>query len=72
MGKKVVQWCIYKKTAGVPYPGSYWAECKSERHARKELAEHHEVDFWPGTGLWIVRGEQQRWRGVRKLLAFVE
>ncbi len=36
------------------------------------LAGPHEVDFWPGTGLWIVRGEQQKRRGVRKLLTFVE
>lgn len=28
------------------------------------------VDFWPGTGLWIVRGEQRRGRGVHGLLAF--
>lgn len=32
------------------------------------------VDFWPGTGLWIVRGLkiQRRRRGVRKLIDFVE
>lgn len=28
------------------------------------------VDFWPGTGLWIVRGEGARRRGVRNLLTF--
>ena len=30
------------------------------------------VDFWPGTGLWIVRGATERRRGVRKLIDFVE
>jgi len=34
------------------------------------LAGAHVVDFWPGTGLWIVRGSQARKRGVRALLAF--
>lgn len=28
------------------------------------------IDFWPGTGLWIRRGTNQRKRGVGKLLAF--
>jgi len=26
------------------------------------------VDFWPGTGLWIVRGTGERRRGVRHLI----
>lgn len=29
------------------------------------------IDFWPGTGLWIVRGKEKRRRGVASLLAFV-
>jgi len=29
------------------------------------------VDFWPGTGLWIVRGISRKGRGVRSLIAFV-
>lgn len=29
------------------------------------------VDFWPGTGLWIVRGDGWRKRGVRKLCDFI-
>ncbi|QGZ42684.1 hypothetical protein IP92_04905 [Pseudoduganella flava] len=29
------------------------------------------VDFWPGTGLWIVRGSPTRRRGVRKLVEYV-
>ena len=30
------------------------------------------VDFWPGTGLWIVRGVPDKRRGVRKLIEYVE
>lgn len=26
------------------------------------------IDFWPGTGLWIVRGDKKKWRGVRNLI----
>lgn len=29
------------------------------------------VDFWPGTGLWMVRGQAAKHRGVRKLMEFV-
>lgn len=36
------------------------------------LAGNAVVDFWPGTGLWIVRGKPEKKRGVRKLIAFVE
>jgi len=36
------------------------------------LAGAKTVDFWPGTGLWIVRGEKVKQRGVRKLVAYVE
>lgn len=37
------------------------------------LAGSKTVDFWPGTGLWIVRGQETyRRRGVRKLVEFVE
>lgn len=30
------------------------------------------VDFWPGTGLWLVRGATYKHRGVRKLVSYVE
>lgn len=30
------------------------------------------VDFWPGTGLWIVRGANNKRRGVHKLIEYVE
>lgn len=26
------------------------------------------IDFWPGTDLWIVRGDKKKWRGVRNLI----
>lgn len=28
------------------------------------------VDFWPGTGLWMVRGQPTRRYGVRGLISF--
>ena len=30
------------------------------------------VDFWPGTGLWIVRGETAQHRGVRSLIKWLK
>lgn len=36
------------------------------------LAGPRTVDFWPGTGLWIVRGYKTQGRGVRKLVEYVE
>lgn len=38
------------------------------------LAGPHVVDFWPSTGLWIIRKAKTnaRRRGVRKLIEFVE
>lgn len=36
------------------------------------LSGQHVVDFWPGTGLWIVRGARAKRRGARKLIQFVE
>lgn len=30
----------------------------------------HTVDFWPGTGLWVVRGSKERRRGVAGLIKF--
>lgn len=36
------------------------------------IVSHHGyvIDFWPGTGLWIVRGKTTRHRGVSKLIKF--
>lgn len=30
------------------------------------------IDFWPGTGLWIVRGSNQKRRGVLKLIKHIK
>ena len=30
------------------------------------------IDFWPGTGLWIVRGESKRRYGVDALLVRIQ
>lgn len=30
------------------------------------------IDFWPGTGLWIVRGGRLRDRGVKKLINYIK
>ncbi len=35
------------------------------------LAGRETVDFWPGTGLWIVRGSSIKRRGVRRLVDYV-
>lgn len=29
------------------------------------------IDYWPSTGLWIVRGVDKKDRGVRKLIQYV-
>lgn len=46
-------------------------ESKNEGAHLVVLAGQSVVDFWPGTGLWIVRGGQRK-RGVRNLVKFVE
>lgn len=28
------------------------------------------VDFWPSTGLWIVRGDKKKHRGVMRLISY--
>lgn len=33
-------------------------------------AGNYDVDFWPSTGLWIIRGEKKRHGGVRNLIDF--
>ncbi len=35
-------------------------------------AGNWDVDFWPSTGLWIVRATKKRNRGVKKLIEFVK
>lgn len=39
-------------------------------HLIVRTAGGHIVDFWPGTGLWIMRGSTQRHGGVRSLIKF--
>jgi hypothetical protein len=29
-------------------------------------------DFWPGTGLWMARGDRSKNRGVRRLIARIQ
>lgn len=31
----------------------------------------HTFDFWPGTGLWSMRGSTQKHRGVRSLIKLI-
>lgn len=54
------------QTAQVPH--------KAHNHGAHLVIESTQgpIDFWPGTGLWIVRATRQRGRGVKKLLAFLE
>jgi len=33
-------------------------------------AGNYDVDFWPSTGLWMVRGQKKRNRGIRSLIEF--
>lgn len=30
------------------------------------------IDFWPSTGLWMIRGNPYRFRGVKHLIKHVE
>jgi len=43
---------------------------ESKNEGAHLVVHHHTgmIDFWPGTGLWIVRGVKYKGRGVRKLL----
>ena len=38
------------------------------KNAGAHLIVEDRIDFWPGTGLWIVRGETKKHRGIRKLI----
>ncbi len=35
------------------------------------LIINNQIDFWPGTGLWIVRQSGKKGRGVFNLLAYL-
>jgi hypothetical protein len=30
------------------------------------------INFWPGTGLWVIRGSKKQHRGIRHLIAHVK
>lgn len=32
----------------------------------------HTFDFWPGTGLWAMRGSTKKHRGVRRLVNLIK
>lgn len=36
------------------------------------LIIENKIDFWPSTGLWIVRGQSKKKRGVFRLLKYLE
>jgi hypothetical protein len=37
----------------------------------EELSEHP-IDFWPSTGLWKVRSTNEKNRGIKSLLEYLE
>ena len=53
------------RAAGVPFTTK-----NGDAHLIVKTDGGHTVDFWPGTGLWIMRGSTQRHGGVKKLIAF--
>jgi hypothetical protein len=40
-----------------------------ERNGGAHLIVAGRYDFWPGTGLWMARGEKTKRRGVKELIA---
>ena len=53
------------RAAGVPFLSKNGAA-----HLIIKTDGGNTVDFWPGTGLWIMRGSTQRHGGVRTLISF--
>lgn len=47
-------------------------ECKNDGAHLIVRVPPNIIDFWPGTGLWIVRGQSQRRRGVYPLLDYIK
>lgn len=47
------------REAGIPF---------ESRNAGAHLIVAGRYDFWPGTGLWMCRGDHSKRRGVRKLI----
>ena len=48
------------RAAGIPF---------ESKNGGAHLIVAGRYDFWPGTGLWMARGERTKRRGVRKLIA---
>ena len=48
------------RAAGIPF---------ESKNSGAHLIVAGRYDFWPGTGLWVARGERTKHRGVRKLIA---
>ena len=48
--KKTVEWHIFKKTPGMPWPGEYWERFTNERKAKKRFKEDYD-----GTTFLLVR-----------------
>ena len=48
--------------------GLLFVEKNNGAHLIVTGARGHIVDFWPGTGLWKMRGSTQQHRGVGKLV----
>ena len=49
--------------AGIPF---------ESRNGGAHLIVAGRYDFWPGTGLWMARGDKAKRRGVRKLIARIQ
>lgn len=49
--------------AGIPY---------ESKNIGAHLIVDGDIDFWPGTGLWMIRGHKRKRRGVRRLITFVK
>ena len=41
-------------------------------HLIVQAGAAHTIDFWPSTGLWMVRKQKTRHGGVRKLIQFIK
>ncbi len=51
------------KTAGIPFVS---------KNDGAHLIVDERCDFWPGTGLWMVRGSGRKNRGVQNLIGFLK
>ena len=42
--KMIIRWHVYKKTIGLPWPGEYWDEAKTEKLARKLMENYYDEE----------------------------